>query len=97
MTQSKADFLIEDSDGCFHKVQVKTATEFSKGYIQIRLGGCGRGEYKEGDFDFLAMVYGKRIWLFPWGFVKGKKSMSFPCIPKKTSRNIECYEIKEKI
>lgn len=96
MTQSKADLVIEARTGNFYKIQVKTATEFSKGYIQIRLGGCGRSNYKEGDFDFLAMVYKQRLWIFPWSFVKDKKSMSFSIETKnsrKGTRSIEEFEI----
>lgn len=100
LTQSKADLIIEDTKGNFTKVQVKTATKSSakeNEFIQIRLGGCGRTEYKEGDFDFLAMVYGERWWLLPWDLVKDKKSMSFSIFSEgkgcKKPRDISFYEM----
>lgn len=100
MTQSKADMVIEDHKGTFYKIQVKTATLSSANgneFIQIRLGGCDRTEYQEGDFDLLAMVYNDRMWLFPWSFVANKKSMSFSIfslgIGCKKPRDISQYEV----
>ena len=101
LTQSKCDLLIEDPLGNYYKVQVKKATKSSaNGYqfIQVRLGGCGRSNYIEGDFDYLAMVYEDRLWLFPWSYTKDKTSMSFSIfgedVSKKGRRDISPYEIK---
>lgn len=60
MTQSKED-LVVCKEGKFSKVQVKTATSFKADNSivnQVRLGGSGRPQYKEGDFDVLAVVLG---------------------------------------
>lgn len=100
MTQSKADLIAEDTFGNLIKIQVKTATKSSaKGneFIQIRLGGCGRTKYIEGDFDILAMTYQGRIWMLPWEIVKGNTSMSFSIFSEGTGckkpRNISIYEV----
>jgi hypothetical protein len=96
VTQSKCDLVIE-MDGVFKKVQVKKATKGHAGdhrFIQIRLGGCGRQEYVDGDFDLLAMVYEERLWLFPWEFVKGNTSMSFSIFDgQRPRRDISIYEV----
>lgn len=96
MTQSKADLVVE-RDGVFQKVQVKKATKGEVNgnpFIQIRLGGCGRSTYKEGDFDLLAMVYEERLWLLPWELVAGHTSMSFSVFPdQKPRRDISQYEV----
>lgn len=100
MTQSKADIVVEDKLGNFIKIQVKTATKSSANgnyFVQVRLGGCGRTMYTEGDFDYLAMVYENRIWMLPWDIVKDKKSMSFSIFSDrkgcKKPRNISMYEV----
>lgn len=96
LTQSKADLVIE-RDGKFQKVQVKRATRSEAGgnpFIQIRLGGAGRLDYTDGDFDVLAMVYEDRLWLLPWGMVKGKTSMSFSVFEgQNPRRDISQYEV----
>lgn len=77
LTQSKDD-LVVCKDGIFNKVQVKRATEITSNgekYHQVRLGGSGRPEYVDGDFDILAVVVGEDVLLFTWEEVKGKKSM----------------------
>lgn len=82
LTQSKDD-LVVCKDGKFSKVQVKTATTFKtdNGMVnQIRLGGCGRTQYKDGDFDILAVVLDEEVLLFTWEEVKGKTSM---CVGKR--------------
>jgi hypothetical protein len=98
LTQSKCDLVVE-IDGGFKKVQVKKATKSeARGhqFIQVRLGGCGRQEYVDGDFDLLAMVYEERLWLFPWEFVKGNKSMSFSIFDgQRPRRDISIYEVTE--
>ena len=78
-TQSKYDLLI-DIGSKILKVQVKKATKSAaRGheFIQIRLGGCGRSEYKENDYDYVAMVYNKHVWMLPYKDTEGHKSMSF--------------------
>lgn len=96
LTQAKADLVVE-IDGVLKKVQVKKATYAEingNPFIQIRLGGCGRGEYREGDFDLLAMVFEGRLWLLPWELVKGHKSMSFAVFPgQRPRRDISQYEV----
>ncbi len=77
MTQSKED-LVVCRDGVFTKVQVKTATKIRSGNstaYQVRLGGCGRASYKDGDFDILAVVLGEEVLIYTWESVKGKTSM----------------------
>lgn len=74
LTQSKED-LVVCKDGKFSKVQVKTATinHTDTGTVQqVRLGGCGRAHYKDGDFDILAVVVEDEVLLFTWEEVKGK-------------------------
>lgn len=78
-TQSKYDLLI-DTGSRILKVQVKKAVKFSvRGheYVQIRLGGCGRPEYKANDYDYVAVVYNEHIWMLPYKDTEGHKSMSF--------------------
>ena len=82
LTQS-ADDLVVCKDGIFQKVQVKTATrQVIKGveYRQVRLGGAGRTQYVDGDFDILVAVIDETVMLFTWEQVKGKTSM---CIGKR--------------
>lgn len=82
ITQSKED-LVVCKDGKFSKVQVKTATvnRSSTGVVhQVRLGGCGRANYKDGDFDILAVVIDEDVLLFEWDEVKDKTSM---CVGKR--------------
>lgn len=82
LTQSKED-LVVCKDGKFSKVQVKTATinHTDTGTVQqVRLGGCGRAHYKDGDFDILAVVVEDEVLLFTWEEVKGKTSM---CVGKR--------------
>lgn len=77
LTQSKED-LVVCKDGKFSKVQVKTATTVQTNTgdaKQVRLGGCGRSEYKDGDFDILAVVVDEDVLIFTWDEVKGKTSM----------------------
>lgn len=87
LTQS-ADDLVVCKDGKFQKVQVKTATKFTfdnKTYNQVRLGGPGRSQYVDGDFDTLAVVIDETVMLFPWEQVKGKASM---CVGNKNTGEI---------
>lgn len=82
LTQSKED-LVVCKDGKFSKVQVKTATALTVGGStahQVRLGGCGRASYKDGDFDLLAAVVEDEVLLYTWEEVKGKTSM---CVGKR--------------
>ena len=102
LTQSKCDLVVE-IDGELKKVQVKTASKSqAKGhpFIQIRLAGNENcHDYKDGDFDLLAMVYQGRLWIFPWEFVKDKTSMSFSIFEPqgkpalKQRRDISTYEV----
>lgn len=83
LTQSKED-LVVCKDGKFSKVQVKTATTVQTNTgdaKQVRLGGCGRSEYKDGDFDILAVVVDEDVLIFTWDEVKGKTSMCVGRIP----------------
>ena len=83
-TQSKYDLLI-DTGKKILKIQVKTAVESSargSRFIQIRLGGCGHPEYKERDFDYVAMVFKGQVWVLPYTDVEGHKTMSFSVFSK---------------
>lgn len=83
-TQSKADLVVYKDDK-FVKVQVKKATLITTNgntFSQVRLGGCGRAMYEEGDYDILAVADGQTVRLFTWEETKGKKSM---CVGKRNT------------
>lgn len=78
-TQSRYDLII-DTGKKLLKVQVKKAVKSSaKGneFIQIRFGGCGHPDYKEGAYDYVAMVFHDKVWMLPYKDTEGNKSMSF--------------------
>ncbi|MGL5189983.1 MAG: group I intron-associated PD-(D/E)XK endonuclease [Cetobacterium sp.] len=86
-TQSKADLVVY-KDGQFLKVQVKKATPVTIGNStshQVRLGGCGRAMYSEGDYDIMAVADGDIVRLFTWEETKDKKSM---CVGKRNQGTI---------
>lgn len=72
-TQSRYDLII-DTGKKLLKVQVKRSVKSSvKGnyFIQIRLGGCGHPDYKEGDYDYVAMVFDDKVWMLPYKDTEG--------------------------
>ena len=96
-TQSKADF-IADVEGTLMRIQVKTGTVLNGGYLQVRLGGCGRPTYGVGSVDLLAIVHRERLWVIPFTEdIRNKTSLCFQ--PEKTSRKLRNdfsqYEWKE--
>lgn len=71
MTQSRYDFVYEDEDGKFTKVQVKKVTWSTSGnfkYLQARIIGKNKltnTPYKSKDVDAFAFTDMERVW-FAW-------------------------------
>jgi hypothetical protein len=68
LTQSRYDFVAEDKEGRFIKVQVKKASWSKTGpykYLQVRITGKNKQTntpYKKGDVDEFAFTDLNRIW-----------------------------------
>lgn len=71
MSQSAVDFIAL-IDGVPKRIQVKTGSQCNPKYpdlLQVRLGGSGRSAYTADAFDYLVVVKGQQMWVYPTSVV----------------------------
>lgn len=93
------DFIIR-KDGKWQTVQVKTAWLDKRSHkVEVRLQRSN-GSYQEGDFDLLAIIYEKQIWLIDWESIKHISSKIMKGIKRVNIKHIErpiIVETKEEL